>query len=226
MQAYTETPAGNKPVESSAPAEAFTLHRQQPRTKGDLPAWVTHALAGVKPWTWDLRARLGRTWERNPNHDSGAHARERRAREERARANLKRLPKITGVLAAQRLPGALGLRARAVLHELRRLIDDGDWWKARSYEDRRTGEVKETLYLPEDTWSAETALDWCLTRLLRLVGAARGMTEKVTPRSTVVRPLNSSGWRKEAFRGQDDAPWVRIGKRWGEGGQPDLPATT
>jgi hypothetical protein len=225
MQGYSEPPHVNKPEESTSPAEPFTLQHQQPRTKGDLNAWVTRALANIRPWQWDLHARLARTWRRNGNHQNGAHSKERRDREDELRQDLREHARLRGGMAAHRLPGALALRARAVLHQVERLIEGGDWYMPRRYVDQATGQVKETIYLPEDTWSAQSALHWCIGRLGVLVRAAWGMTEKVTPPSSRREPPNLSGWRKEASRDQDPAPWLRCAARWGEGGQPELPAT-
>jgi len=211
---------------ASNPVVAFTLHQQQPRTAGDLDGWVTRALGAVKPWTWTLRARLARTWKRNPHYESGAHAIERRAREDELRRDLDQHARLKGGHAAHRLPGALGLRAKAVLHQLARLIEGGEWWKPRQLVNRATGEVSETLYLPEDTWSAQTAFHWCIERLGILCRAASGMTERVTPRSSRREPVTSSEQRKAAPRDGDEPwkrppPWERRGRE-----QPELPATS
>src|SRR6266436_1336616 len=210
MERYTERDRASNPVVS------FTLHRQQPRTRGDLDAWVTRALASCKPWTWPLAARLARTWDHNPNHQSGAHAKERGAREAQLRDDLATHARLRGGHAATRLPGALGRRAAAVLHQVARLIEGGDWWKPWRRVDRTTGEVIETLYLPEDTWSAQTALAWCIERLDILVRAAGGMTEKATPRSKPSGTARGSGRRMEASRsGITEADLARLREKYG-----------
>jgi len=113
-----------------------------------------------------------------------------------------------------------------VLHQVARLIEGGDWWKPRTYVDRATGEVKETLYLPEDTWSAQTALHWCIERLGILARAAAGMTERVTPPSSRREPVTSTAKWKEASRsGITEADLARLREKYG-GAQPELPATS
>jgi hypothetical protein len=220
MKAYPTRATASNPVVS------FSLHVQQPHTTGDLDAWVTRALATVKPWVWTLRARLSRTWKRNPHYENGAHAIERRAREEELRRDLDAHARLRGGMAAHRLPGAYGLRAKAVLHALARLVEGGDWWKPRQLVNRATGEITGTVYLPEDTWSAQTALHWCIERLGILARAAGGMTERVTPPSSRREPVTSSERRKTALRdGITEADLVRIREKYG-GEQPELPATT
>lgn len=220
MQAYTKRDRASNPV------VAFTLHPQQPRTKGDLDAWVTRALGAIAPWTWPLAARLARTWARNPNHQSGAHAKERHAREDALRRDLAAHARLKGGHLAHRLPGALGLRAKAVLHQIARLIEGGDWWKPRRLVDRRTGEIRETLYLPEDTWSAQTALAWCIERLGILCRAAGGMTEKATPPSSRREPVTSGRRSTAAVNDEEWAAWLAQRREKYGGAQPELPATT
>jgi len=208
------------------PAVSFTLQRQQPRTKGDLDAWVTRALCAILPWQVDLRARLARAWRWHDKDGPHPHAAERWARERQLAADLAAHARLKGGHAAHRLPGTWGLRSKAVLHQLARLIEGGDWWKARPLIDRATGEVRETLYLPEDTWSAATALHWCIERLGILCRAAGGMTEKVTPPSSRREPVTYSDTRTTASRDGDDPwkrppPWLRPGRE-----QPELPATS
>jgi hypothetical protein len=220
MQAYPGRDRASNPV------VAFTLHRQQPKTKGDLVAWVTHALCGVKPWTVDLHPRLARAWRWHDKDGPHPHADERWRRERTLRADLARHARLKGGHAAHRLPGTWGLRAKVVLHGLARLIEDGDWWKPREMVDRRTGEARATLYLPEDTWSAQTALHWCLDRLEILCRAAGGMTEKVTPPSSRREPLTSGRRSTAAVSDEKWAPdpvppWLRPGSE-----QPELPATS
>ena len=211
---------------ASNPLVSFTLQRQQPKSKGDLDAWVTLALAAVLPWVWTLTARLARTWKRNPNYESGAHAKERRGREDELRRDLNTWRNMKNAHKALRLPGAYGLRAKAVLHQLTRLIEGGDWWQPRQLVNRATGEITETLYLPEDTWSAQTALHWCIARLGILARAAGGMTEKVTPPSSRREPLTSSERRKDGSEGWDArAAFAALAEKVARG-QPELPATS
>lgn len=218
MEGYLDRDSGRNPVVS------FTLQRQQPRTKGDLSAWVTRALAGVKPWTVQLRARLARAWRWHDKEGPHPHSDERWARERQLAADLKALPKVRAVMVAQRLPGHLGLRVKAVLHEMSRLLNDGDWWQTRSFVDRRTGEARETLYLPEDTWSAQTAFHWCVERLVILARAAAHMTEKVTPPSSRERPLHPPiGGRSASKREWSEADAERLRRRFC-GDQPELVA--
>lgn len=220
MEAYSSRATGSNPVVS------FTLQRQQPRSKGDLDQWVTCALGGIKPWVWPLAKRLARAWSQHGKPGPHPHSIERWARERELAADLKAHARLKGGAAAHRLPGHLGLRAKAVLHQLARLIEGGDWWKPRPFMDRATGELKETLYLPEDTWSAQTALHWCIERLGILARAALGMTEKVTPPSSRGQPPTPTARWKEASRvGITEADLARIREKYG-GAQPELPATT
>jgi hypothetical protein len=220
MPAYRNTPPVNNPV------QPFELTPFQPRQRKDLNGWVTRALATVKPWQWDIRRRLARVWDRNPNHDQGQHSKERQAREERLRGNLKMFERIKGGMLATRLPGRLHASALAVSHQVSRLLHGGDWWQARRLVNHATGEVVETIYLPEDTWSAEAAFDWCVSMLARLVSAAWGMTEKTTPRYKPRETENGSQRGRPArigdFMAELTAKW---GSR-GAGGQPELPSTT
>jgi len=220
MAAYTNRDRASNPV------VAFTLHAQQPRTRGDLDAWTTRALASVKPWTWPLAARLARAWDQHGKPGPHPHSIERWARERELRRDLDAHARLKGGHAAHRLPGTWGLRAKAVLHQVARLIEGGDWWKPRRLVDRRTGEVRETLYLPEDTWSAQTALHWCIERLGILCRAAGGMTEKATPPSSRREP-QTSGRRSTAAVSDGDEPWTRP-PPWLRPGsaQPELPATS
>lgn len=219
MQAYTDRDSARNPVVS------FTLQRQQPRTSGDLDAWVTRALAGMKPWVVDLRARLARAWAWHTKETPHPHSKERQRREDQLRRDLAEHARLKGGVMAQRLPGGLGRRATAVLHQVARLLHEPTWYSPRAYVDQRTGEVKETIYLPEDTWSAQTALHWCIERLRVLVRAAWGMTEKVTPASSRREPPKLSGGRKEAFTVEAARAWVASKVEKYGGAQPDLPAT-
>lgn len=218
MEEYPDRDTARNPV------VAFTLHRQQPRSKGDLDAWVTRALAAVLPWTVDLRARLARAWRWHDKEGPHPHSDERWARERQLAADLKALPKVRAVMAAQRLPGQLGLRTKAVLHQISRLINDGDWWKPRPFVDRRTGEQRETVYLPEDTWSAQTALHWCIERLAVLARAALHMTEKVTPPSSRREPVTPSKRGTAAVNEKQWADWYASRRERWCGDQPELVA--
>jgi hypothetical protein len=211
-------------AKGSNTAVTFTLQRQQPRTTGDYSAWITRALANVLPWRVGLAARIARAWRWHDKQGPHPHSDERWARERELAADLKLHARMKGGQAAHRLPGALGLRAKAVLHGLARLINDGDWWKPRTLVDRKTGEVRETLYLPEDTWSAQTAFHWGIERLAILARAAGGMTEKVTPPSSRKEPSTPSGGWKAASRSWDQAvEAARLREKYG-GVQPELPA--
>lgn len=218
MEGYSNRDHGRNAVVS------FTLQRQQPRSKGDLDAWVTRALAAIKPWTVDLRARLARAWRWHDKGGPHPHSDERWARERQLATDLKAWSRYRAGMDAHRLPGALGLRAKAVMHQIARLINDGDWWEARTLVDRRTGETRSTIYLPEDTWSAQTAFHWCVERLIILARAAAHMTEKVTPPSSRREPATAPARWKEASRdGITAADLARLREKYG-GVQPELPA--
>lgn len=220
MPAYPNTPAVNNP------AVPFELTPFQPRQRKDLNGWVTRALATMKPWQWDIRQRLARVWDRNPNHDQGQHSKERQAREERLRSNLAHFTRIKGGMLATRLPGRLHASALAVSHQTSRLLHGGDWWQPRQIVNHTTGEVVETIYLPEDTWSAEAALDWCVSMLARLVAAAWGMTEKTTPRYRPDSPGHTSSGGKTALKEWDArSAFASLAERLARG-QPELPSTT
>lgn len=217
MEAYRNDRSESKPT------PLFQLVAQARVTRKHLGAWVTRGLAGIKPWTWDLGPRLGRTWHRNPNHDGGQHSKERGEREAALRADVARLHRTRDFIECQRLPWNLRASYLAVMGEVSRLRAGGDWWKPRAWTDRATGEVGETLYLPEDTWSAQTALAWCVALLDRLLAALPRVTEKVTPR---YRPgATATG----SFRGRSGSEeWKAMlarGYARGEppGGQPMLP---
>lgn len=220
MQDYPDPAAVNNPV------QPFQLTPFQPRQRKDLNGWVTRALAQIKPWKWDLRRRLARVWKDNPNHDEGQHSKERQAREERLRGNLKLFERIKGGLLATRLPGRLHVSALAVSHQVSRLLHGGDWWQTRELVNHATGELVETIYLPEDTWSAEAAFDWSVSMLARLVAAAWGMTEKTTPRYRPVQPEHPSQRGGTSHIGDFLPAMLARGYARGVGGQPELPSTT
>ena len=214
MPAYPNTPAVNNP-------EVLELQAYQPRVRKNVEMWVTRGLVKIKPWQRDLRLRLARTWGRNRwKQQDHPHSDERWERERRLEANLK------GGMLATRLPRELQPRVGKVLHSISRLINGGDWWQPRRVVDQRTGEVIETTYLPEDTWSAEAAFNWCVLMLARLVAAAWGVTEKVTPRSSPFSPAHTSRQEKTAQKGEDLAAILaRMRDKYG-GEQPELPSTT
>lgn len=220
MQAYRTNPTESKPA-------VFELTPFQPTTHKRLTEWTTRALATIRPWRWTLRARLDRTWHKNPGgYVNGAHSNERGARETRCKANVALLAQRDWYRACENLPLRYKLSARALVLTARRLITAGDWCKPRSYVDRATGEVTQTVYLPEDTWSAETALDYCVSFLERLYASARGMAEWVTPR---YKPRETQTVERKAPTALKDDAWLAALARAREkslAGQPSLPATT
>lgn len=220
MQAYNGQPAESNPA-------AFELTPFHPRCRKNLWEWTARALAGIKPWRWSLRARLGRTWQRNQGgYVNGAHANERREREARCKDNVALLDRRRWYALCEQLPYRERLAARALTLAARRLISGGDWWKPRTLTNRSTGEVTQTVYLPEDTWSAETALDYCVSFLERLYAGARCMAERVTPRYRPGETMTVERRRPSALRDELDALLERVGRKFGAGGQPELPATT
>ena len=219
MQAYTETAPVNKP------AVQFTLTPYEPPERIRLTDRVTSALAAIKPWVRDLPDRLARTWHRNPNHESGAHSKERGDRERQCARDQERLRQTAHF--GQCVGHSPRLRASyfAVIGEVHRLMEAGDWWKPRPSVDRATGEVKARIYLPEDTWSAQTALAWCVAFLVRLLAALPRTTERATPRYNPRRAARSSEGRKEASRDWNAAAaFAGLAEKLARG-QPDLPAT-
>jgi hypothetical protein len=219
MEAYRNSPAVNKS------SEPFALLPYRPRARKDLGEWITRALATVKPWRWSLGARLGRSWHRNPNHDQGQHSKERGAREHELARDLARLEATGHFRACARLPYRFRCSYETVIGEAHRLLAAGDWWKPGRYVDRSTGEMKTTLYLPEDTWSAQGALAWCVALLDRLAAALPRMTEGLTPQyrpgATATRSEGHDGPQGEgAWLPNLIPPWLRPPRA-----QPALPAT-
>jgi len=220
MQAYTNEPAVNKS------RQPFALLPYQPPRRKRLSDSVTSALAALLPWTWSLGARLGRSWHRNPNHDAGQHSKERRGREEQLAADLAQLRATGNFRACARLPYRYRCSFEAVMVEVQRLLGAGTWCQPRTYVDRATGEIKTTLYLPEDTWAAQGALAWCVAFLARLLAALPRMTEALTPRyragATATRSegperrQGGGGWLPSLI-----PPWLRPPRA-----QPELPATS
>lgn len=220
MAAYNGQPGESKPTD-------FELTPFQPRSHEHLRDWCTRGLAGIKPWLRGLQARMRRVWDHNQGgYVNGVHSTERGHRETRCRANVAMLERRQWYRACEELPLRYKLSARSLVLTARRLVTAGDWWKPRSYVDPWTGEIKQTVYLPEDTWSAETCLDYCVSFLERLYASARGMAERVTPHykpheaQTVERRVPSAL--------KDDPVLSAIIARAGRavGWQPDLPSTT
>lgn len=176
MEAYRTNPHLHNPVALGE------LVAQARVTRKHLDQWVTRALAAITPWTWSLTARLARTWKRNTNHADYRHSKERGAREAELAQDVAELHRTRYFVDCQRLPWNLRASYIAVVDQVRRLLDGGDWWKPRQYRDHDTGELTETVYLPEDTWSAQTALHWCVALLRRLRACISRVTEKPTPR--------------------------------------------
>jgi hypothetical protein len=218
MEAYTDQ------APSSKSSDAFHLTPQPRVTRLHLVEWVTRALATMRPWTWELAPRLGRTWHRNPNHDHGEHSKERGEREAQLARDVARLHRARHFIECQGLPWRLRASYLSVIGQVHRLLGAGDWWKPRRYVDRATGEVTGTIYLPEDTWSAQTALAWCVAMLDRLWAGVPRMTEKATPR---YRP-EATASRSEGCGGPEKVgDWLaRATARWcgPPGAQPELPA--
>lgn len=232
MQAYPGRDRASNPVvtptgqETHQAAEPFALLPYRPRARKELGEWVTRALATMKPWQWSLGARLGRTWHRNPHHDAGQHSKERRDRERQLAGDLARLTATQHYRACARLPYRFRCSYEAVITEVHRLLAAGAWCQPRSYVDRTTGEIKVTLYLPEDTWSAQGALAWCVAILDRLAAALPRMTERLTPRykpgATTTRLEGHDGPQGEgAWLPNLIPPWLRPPRA-----QPELPATS
>jgi hypothetical protein len=219
MEAYNEQPAGSKPA-------AFELRPFQPRTRKHLDEWVTRALAGIKVWTWGLGARIGRTWDRNVGgYVNGKHSKERHAREAQCARDVALIERRLWYRRCEQLPGSDRYRFRAALLATRRLLSGTDWWQPRRRVNTATGEVTETVYLPEDTWSAQTALAYCVAVLERLHAAVRGMAERVTPR---YRPNEPQAVRRASDGPEKVGDWLaRAQARWlgPPGAQPQLPAT-
>lgn len=224
MQAYREPPQVNKPVTSSTPAVPFALTPDQARERKHLDDWTTRALAAIKPWLRDLRTRLARAWTRNGHHGTLAHCKERGDIERQLAGDLDRLRGTSHFIDCARHSPRLRASYMTLIDTVHRLQEGGDWWKPRTYVDRETGEVVETLYLPEDTWSAAGALHYCVAFLVRLLAAVPRTTERRTPRYNPREAAKDSGGRMAASRDWDArAAFGLLAKKYG-GPQPDLPA--
>jgi len=150
-------------------------------------------------------------------------------------------------MACMQHSGRLRASYEAVIAQVHRLLDSGDWWKPRQLVDTETGEVRETVYLPEDTWSAQTALHWCVQLLVQLLAAVplggvvpaifRGLRfgrgrESISRTTEPATPHYKPGARAKPLRGGasalEDQDWLPNLARMGEklfGRQPNLPAT-
>jgi hypothetical protein len=220
MTAYTTEPPVNKSPES------FELTPPRRVTKLHLVDWVTRALAGIEPWTWTLGARLGRTWHRNRWQGHHPHSVERGHREAQLARDTARVYRTRRFEECRRLDYRRRCQAEALIAAVKRLLDGQEWWKPRRHVNRATGEVIETVYLPENTWSAQTALAWCVAHLEPLLAAVPRVTEKMTPR---YKPGATA-----TVEGRHGAPekvgdWLaRAQARWlgPPGAQPELPATS
>jgi len=218
MQGYRRDTAESKPT------PLFELLAQARVTRKHLDVWVTRALAGIKPWVWELGPRLGITWSRNGNHDQGQHSKERGEREAQLARDVARLHRTRYFIACQAHKWRERASYLAVVGEAQRLLAAGNWWKPRRLVDRQTGEVRETVYLPEDTWSAQTALAWCVALLDRLLAALPRVTEKPTPR---YRPGAPTTGFFRGRNGSEELKWLEEKRRrWVDppGAQPELPA--
>ena len=219
-RAYTNEAA----VNNSLPPFELTAHAA--RERKHLTDSVTRALAGMKVRVWSLASRLARTWERNPNHGSGAHCKERRDRERQLLADVKRLEQTRHFMECARHAPRLRGAYLSVIADVHRLLAAGDWWKPQRVVDRATGEVSERVYLPEDTWSAQGALAWAVGFLVRLVAAVPRVTERVTRRYRTGDPATSGRRSTAAVNDEEWAAWIARRREKYGGAQPELPATS
>jgi len=195
-------------------------------TKKHLRDWVLRGLSDIQPRTVGILARLRRVWHRNTNFDHGGHSRERGAHEAKLRADVGRLTKTRHYVACQRLPYRQRAAYLTLISAVHQLQAAGDWWKEWDYVDPHTRQRKKTLYLPEDTWSAATALHWCVAKLDRLLAAVGWATDNSTPQYTAARSTTGPERRRD---GPEEMEWHRRAmRRWVDppGAQPELPATT
>lgn len=218
MEAYRREGQVNNPV------PLLQLVAQARVTRKHLDVWVTRALSQQRPSVWSLSARLARTWGRGRGEQHHPHSIERGVRESQLARDLALLQRTRYFVDCQRLPWHLRASYLAVLAQVRRLLDGGDWWKAKRYRERGSGEWRETLYLPEQSWSAQTALAWCVALLARLLACVSRVTEKATPR---YRPGETDTGPKRGRSGSQEPSWLqRARTRWCDppGAQPELPA--
>lgn len=218
--AYTSRqPESNQPVH-------FELTPVRGRKRKHLAEEVTRVLASIRPWTWPLARRLARTWNTWRGGEAGAHAKLRGHHEARLRSNLDLARRRNWwCTLAEGAPGVHRFQARAVVLQARRLAAL-DWCKPRAYVVPETGEVRETLYLPEDTWGAEHLLDWCIAFLERLRAAVGSMTDKVTRRYRAEETVNLRSARNGPGRVTDYLPDLLA--KWSARGAPqqELPASS
>jgi hypothetical protein len=218
VQVYPTAAPVNKPV------PLFELVADFARRRVHLGDRVTAALAAILPWRRSLRDRLRRTWKHNPNYTSGPHSTERGQRESELRDDLALLHRTRHFRETQRLPPRLRASAAALLDQVSRLLAGTGWAKPRNIIDARTGEARETIYLPEDTWAAQTALNYAVTFLARLLAAVPRTTERATP---AYRPGETKTGPERGRSSARKEEWLlRAERRWcGQpGAQPELPA--
>lgn len=153
------------------------------RTRKRLRTWAGNAVKAFKPWVMEITERLDRTWERNPNFDQGQHSKKRWEIERQLAADLETWERRRHYIVFNHVPGLVRFRAKGVLGPLRHVLAAGDWWKPRADVDECTGEVKETLYLPEDTRSAAGLVHWCITKMESFYGQAVARRKTTTPPS-------------------------------------------
>jgi hypothetical protein len=219
-EAYTKRGRASNPV------EPFQLTAYEPPERKHLDPWVTRGLAALKVRVWSLASRLARTWDGNPNHSSGTHSAERWEKERALVADLKRLEQTRHFIDCARHSPRLRASYLAVIGQVHRLLEAGDWWKPQQLVDRKTGEVNARVYLPEDTWSAAGALNWAVDFLVRLLAAVPRVTERVTPRYRTGEAARASGRSTAAVSEEESRRyWAAKALKWG-GAQPELPATT
>jgi len=219
-RAYTNQPAVNKSV------PPFELTPQRRVTKKHLRDWAPRAYLQLTEWTQTLTARARRWWDDNGNYGSGAHVKERWARERRLKRNTARLTKTRGYAACAGLPLRERAEWRALMDAAELVLGAGDWWKLRAYPDPKTGEIKHTVYCPEAAWSAETLIAWCVRRLDHLLGLVGWTTEKKTPS---YKPGEADIRRTHPGRAVSVAETLAFlaeVERRRTGAQPELPATS
>lgn len=220
------------PLALRAPADAATTDAVDefgltppPRvTKRNLYAWIERAIVGVKPRVWSVAARLARTWGHNPHPGNGSHSLERFRREDRLKANLERFAKYRRVLVTARMLPRNQASVNALVGQGLRLVNAGVWSEAETYRSVVNNRRRTTMYLPQDTWSAESAFDYVVCFLARHVAALTGVTEKKTPRYTAGstgEPLRSG---TRALTDESWARWYAARQARWCGEQPPLPA--
>lgn len=251
MQDYPERATVNNPVPSllqgtrPTPVGQMILaelqkYQLEPPVSGHGPynieGWATRALAALLPWVWNIRQRINRAWHRNvQGYENGAHCLERGHREAQLERDLDLIKRRAFYTRTERLPRLLQFRALKLTGALHRLLDETTWWKTYNYPDHRVGKYVDRVYLPEDTWSAQTCLHWCVERLEQLYTAAGGIrttpgqwvgggapgapvrerssTEKSTP---PLRPFEDDIRRVSTPRAKNEEAWLAEITRRGE----------